>query len=168
MPPSRVRAFHVLIQNLAASVPASWLLSRILRYTDRLTLALTGGRKTLTGMLAGLPVIQVTTTGAHSGKLRTSLLVAIDDPASPGRLALVATNFGQHHFPSWYFNLKKDPRAVCTLDGQATACLAHEAAGDEYDRFSQLANGVYRGYASYRQRAGRRIPIMVLERETRP
>ncbi len=143
-------------------------MAHLLRYMDRIVLRLSGRRRTLTSMLAGLPVIEVTTTGARSGKPRTSPLVPILDPANPERFALVASNFGQHHFPSWYFNLKKYPRAVCTVDGRARNYVVKEASGAEYERFSQYATQTYLGYALYRQRAGRRIPIMVMEPDGAP
>jgi deazaflavin-dependent oxidoreductase (nitroreductase family) len=107
----------------------------------------------------------VTTTGARSGRPRTSPLLAIGDRAQMGSFALIASNWGQHQFPSWYFNLKRDPRAVCNMNGQAATYLAHEATGEEYQRFWTYAVETYYGYTLYRQRAGRRIPIMVMEKE---
>lgn len=156
------------IQALSSTAVGAWLLARVLRYLDRFALRLSGGRRTLTSMLAGLPVVQVTTTGARTGKPRTSALVPIRDRSNPERFALVASNFGQHHFPAWYFNLKKNPRAVCSVDGQTRNYVANEAGGDEYERFSKYATETYAGYALYRQRAGRRIPIMVMEPEPKP
>ncbi len=116
-------------------------------------------------MLTGLPVVMVTTTGARTGQHRTSPLAPIPDPERVGRFALIASNFGQHRLPAWYFNLKKNPRAVCSADGRGVPYVAHEAAGDEYDRFWGYAVDIYFGYALYKQRAGRRIPIMVMELE---
>lgn len=153
------------MQNLAMSGPGSWALARVLRHADRLVLRLSAGRTTLSMMLTGLPVAMITTTGARSGLPRTSPLVRIGDPERPGRFALIASNFGQHRLPSWYFNLKKSPRAVCTTDGRREPYVAHEAAGDEYDRFWGYAVDIYFGYALYKQRAHRRIPIMVMEPE---
>ncbi len=140
-------------------------MARVLRYLDRLVVSLSAGRASLTSLLTDLPVVMVTTTGARSGLPRTSPLAPIRDPEHAGRFALIASNFGQHHFPAWYFNLKKNPRAVCTVDGRREPYVAYEAAGDEYDRFWGYAVDIYFGYALYKQRAGRRIPIMVMEPE---
>ncbi len=167
MPPVRYSPLQAIIQKFAASSAGSWLLGRVLRYLDRLTLRLSGHRTTLTLILAGLPVMMVTTTGARSGLPRTQPLAPIRDPAEPRRFALIASNFGQHHFPGWYYNLKKNPRAVCASNGLAGSYRAHEASGDEYNRFWAYATDVYFGYRLYRQRAHRRIPIMVMEREDR-
>ena len=75
----------------------------------------------------------------------------------------MASNFGQQHYPAWYFNLKANPLATCTLRGQAGEYLAHEAEGAEYDHYWQLAQAAYAGFPLYKERAShRRIPIMVL------
>ncbi len=153
------------MQHLAASKPSSWVLAHVLHRVDRTVLRLSAGRATLSTILTGLPVATVTTTGARSGQPRTSPLALIQDPERLGRFALIASNFGQHRFPAWYFNLKKNPRAVCTVDGRREPYVAHEAAGDEYDRFWGYAVDIYFGYALYKQRARRRIPIMVMEPE---
>ena len=162
MMPTRYATFHSLIQTLAASRPGSWFLSRVLRPMDRLLLKLTRGRLSLTALLAGLPVVMVTTTGARTGLPRTLPLLPIWEPSQPGTFALIASNWGQHHFPAWYFNLKKNPLAVCSLDGHVSRYRSHEAAGEEYERFWAYATATYFGYALYRQRAGRRVPVLVL------
>ncbi len=160
--------WHTLVQKLSSSAPGSWVLAHGLRYLDRFVVWISRGRTSLTGILAGVPVVMVTTTGARSGRSRTSPLLPIWDREQAGRFALIASNWGQHHFPAWYFNLKKNPRSVCIISGQTAEYFAHEAAGDEYDRFWGYAVDMYFGYALYRQRAGRRIPILIMERAGEP
>ncbi len=159
----RYSPFHVFVQRMASTAAGSWFLGRVLRYLDRVTLLLSGGRLTLTVLLSGLPVVMVTTTGTRTGRPRTQPLAPIFDARASGRFALIASNWGQHRFPSWYYNLKKNPRASCSMDGRTEICVAREAAGEEYDRFWACATEAYLGYRLYRQRAGRRIPIMVME-----
>ncbi|HEX8992853.1 MAG TPA: nitroreductase/quinone reductase family protein [Anaerolineales bacterium] len=165
MPPIRYSYFHAMIQKAASSAAGAWFLGRVLRYLDRITLLLSGGRLTLTTTLAGLPVVMVTTTGAHTGQPHTQPLAPIRDPRAPGRFALIASNWGQHRTPAWYYNLRKNPRASCTMDRQTSTYVAREASGEEYDRFWTCATETYIGFHLYQQRAGRRIPIMVMERE---
>jgi len=157
------RSIQALVRRLASTRPGSWILSRSLPSVDPVILRLTRGRHTLTSLLAGVPVVMVTTRGAHSGNRHTVPLLPIHDPDNPERFALIASNWGQPRFPMWYFNLKAHPQAHCALDGRRAIYLAHEAQGEEYERLWRAAVGLYRGYALYRQRAGRRIPIMVME-----
>ncbi len=165
MEPRHYGPVHALVQRLASSAPGAWLVAHVLHTLDRLTLKFTGGRTTLTSLLTGLPVIWVTSVGAHSGQPRTRPLLPVHDPQHPGRCALIASNFGQHHFPAWYYNLKKNPQGTCLVDGRIVKFTAREAAGEEYGRFWRYATNTYFGYALYKKRAGRRIPIMVLEKE---
>ncbi len=105
----------------------------------------------------------VTTLGAKSGLPRTVPLLYIASEDDPSTFALIATNFGQERYPAWYFNLKANPRAVCTLNGETREYLAHEAKDEEYQRYWELAVNTYFGYNLYKQRIHTRpIPIIVL------
>ena len=117
----------------------------------------------MTGLFTGLTVVIVTATGAKSGLPRTLPLLCIRDEQDSATFALIATNWGQEHYPAWYFNLKANPRAVCSIAGKTGQYLAHEAAGEEYARYWQDAADTYKGYPLYKQRIhGRKIPIMVM------
>lgn len=158
------RPIQALIRWLASTRPGSAVLSRSLPGIDPLVLRLTRGRATLTSTLAGVPVMMVTTRGARSGKLHRVPLLPVRDPADARRFALIASNWGQRRIPAWYFNLKARPQAECEMDGSTAAYTVHEAQGDEYELFWRAAVEIYHGYARYRERAGRRIPILVMER----
>ena len=108
-------------------------------------------------------MVMVTTTGRRSGKPRTSPLLPIRDPSNPGSFALIASNWGRPHYPAWYFNLKANPQAECDVEGRTRQYAAREAAGEEYERFWEYATETYAGYVLYKQRAGRRIPVLVME-----
>jgi deazaflavin-dependent oxidoreductase (nitroreductase family) len=163
MAQDRYSTFHVAMQRLASSRPGAWFLSRTQHHFDRVLLKLTNNRATLTSIVAGLPVVMLTCTGAKSGLPRTVPLACIRDVSEPDRFAFIASNWGQRHHPAWYHNLKANPRATCSIAGQAGDYIAHEAEGVEYDRFWQAATNTYIGFPLYRQRAGdRHIPIMVM------
>lgn len=151
---------HRLIQRCASSPPGAWLFARVLHHLDRPVLRLTQNRSSLTGALAGLPVVTLTTTGAKSGQPRSVPLVAVQDG---DRLVLFASNFGQKHYPAWYYNLRAHPQATVTWRGQTRAYQAREAEGKEREDYWKRAVKLYAGYAAYEKRVGQRhIPIMVL------
>ena len=84
---------------------------RSLRHLDDLVGRLSKGRHSAPGLLAGLAVLDVTTTGRKSGQPRTSHLIATPYDTT---LALLGTNFGQESTPAWVLNLEADPRATVT------------------------------------------------------
>ncbi len=155
--------FHSFIQKIASSRPGAWFLSRVQHRFDRVFLRLTKNRVTLTGILSGLPVVILTTIGAKSGLRRTLPLLCIRDERDPNTFAVVASNWGQSRYPAWYFNLKANPGATCSIRGQVGEYVAHEADGEEYERFWQCARDTYIGFPLYEQRVGERhVPIMVM------
>ncbi len=147
------------VRRAAASRPgAAFFRTTRIDAQDRLLHRLTGGRATVTGVLAGFPTVFVTTTGARSGRAHTVPLIAVADETRPGRIALVASNFGQSHDPGWCRNLRAVPEA--DVDGERYT--AREVSGEEWERWFDLATALYVGYPLYRSRAGRHIPIFEL------
>jgi deazaflavin-dependent oxidoreductase (nitroreductase family) len=154
-------------QEYAGSPSGALYLSRYLHHIDRFFLKLSGGRRTMTGLLTGLPVVVMTTTGVKSGKQCKSAALCIRDKDDPAKFAVIATNWGQDHHPDWYFNLKAQPKIGCSLEGNEGEYIAHEAFGEEYDKVWQYAIESFNGFTHYKQNAGkRRIPIIMLELET--
>ncbi|GAB2653131.1 nitroreductase/quinone reductase family protein [Prescottella soli] len=150
------------LRSVAGLAPVSWLFARTLHRVDRPVFRITGGRRTLTSMLAGLPVVMLTTTGARSGVRRTVPLLGLPDD---DRIVVIASNYGQADNPSWYYNLRAHPRAEISVAGGAVQEVrAHEVAGTERERLWRLGLSIYPAWAVYEKRAtGRRIPVMVLE-----
>ena len=150
-----------LVQSFGASRGGAWLFSRTLRHLDDLFKRVSGGRASAPGLLAGLPVLEVTTTGRRSGQPRTSYLIAV-----PFRdtLALLGTNFGQTSTPAWALNLEADGHATVSYRQSTCAVVARPATAAEADEVMGTADTVYVGYRKYRQRVtGRRVRIFVLE-----
>ena len=113
--------FHGLVQKIGSSRFGAWFYARTLHHFDRVAFKLSGGRATVTSVLAGLPVVLLTTTGVKSGLPRTLPLLCIRDERNPTTFALVASNWGQTHYPAWYLNLKANPRATCSIRGQTAS-----------------------------------------------
>jgi deazaflavin-dependent oxidoreductase (nitroreductase family) len=155
--------FQRSVQRIAATALGAKVFIHTAHHVDRVVLRVSGGRTTAVGLTAGLPVLTLTTIGAKSGQLRSVPLVGIPDG---DKLVLIASNFGQAHYPAWYHNLKKHPQATVTLNGRTGDYIAREASGEEYERYWERAVSLYGGYAAYKTRTGRRaIPIMVLTPE---
>ena len=158
---ARPAGWQRVMQRVAASRPGSWFFSRTLHYVDVPVLRLSRGRLSIPTLVAGLPVIALTTTGAKTGRTRTTPLVALPDG---DRLVVIASSWGRRRHPSWYYNLRANPEATVTVRGQTATYTAREATQAERERYWQQAVGVYPGYAAYERRAaGRRIPVLVLE-----
>jgi len=155
--------FHASLQKIGSSAPGSWFFSKTQPRIDRVLLNLSNGRTNLTSILSGLPVVVLTSIGAKSGLPRTTPLLGVRDESGTGKIALIASNYGQGHHPGWYYNLKANPHATCSIDGQVGNYIAHEAESDEYAIFWRAAMDLYLGFSQYQERAGERhIPIVVM------
>jgi deazaflavin-dependent oxidoreductase (nitroreductase family) len=145
------------IRRFASSGPGSWLFARILDHLDRPVYRATRRRHTLTSLLAGLPTVVLTTTGARTGRRCSVPLVGLPTPEG---IAVIGSNYGQRHHPAWYHNLRADPDAE--LDGRRVRAV--EVDGERRERIWAQALKAYPGYSTYERRAAhRRIGVFVLE-----
>ena len=157
----RANVIQKALRRLAGSGPGSWLFARVLHRIDRPVYRLTRGRHTFASLLSGIPVVMLTTTGARSGQPRTVPVLGL--PTTEG-LAVIASNFGQHRHPAWYYNLRANPEGSVAVDGQSRRFRAVEAEGDRRRRIWDEGLRVYPGWSQYERRAGnRRIAVFVLD-----
>lgn len=155
------RWWHPLVQKFAATPLGIWLLSGILHRIDKPLLRLSRNRTSFTSILAGLPVIVLTTTGAKSGLPRQTPLVALTEEA---RIILIASYFGSTRHPAWYHNLRANPEVGVSHSDTSGQYLARLSSGEEREHYWQMAASLYPGYELYKQKAGdRQIPVVVLE-----
>ena len=126
----------------------------------RTVLSLSGGR--IGRDFMGMPVLELTTTGAKSGLPRTSVLTS---PVQEGdTLVIVASRGGDPQHPAWFHNLKANPAVEVAWRGGATRPMrARVADADERARLWPLVTKRYSGYAQYQERATREIPLVLLE-----
>lgn len=163
MKQNKYSLLNILIQRFASTKSGAWFGAQFLHHSDRLALLVTGGHKTITAVISGLPIVILTTTGAKSGMPRTIPLVRIPDDRSATRFALIASNWGQHSNPAWFYNLKACPQALCNIDGIEGIYVGSEAEGEEYDRLWARAAELYFAFDLYKLHAGnRRIPVMIM------
>ncbi|PKH42697.1 deazaflavin-dependent oxidoreductase, nitroreductase family [Nocardioides alpinus] len=158
---SSANPLHRFVRWAAGTRPGGWVFAHSLRHLDDVVVRLSRGRHSAPSLLAGLAVLEVTTTGRRSGQRRSSHLIATpyDDT-----LALLGTNFGQASTPAWVLNLEADPHATVTYRGTTREVTARAATPAETEEVFALAGQFYPGYLSYRQRVGgtRRIRAFVL------
>jgi deazaflavin-dependent oxidoreductase (nitroreductase family) len=154
-------AFQRANQRLGSTKPGAWTFSSVLPPLDRLVHRCGKGGTSLPAVLAGLPVIMVTTTGRKSGQPRLTPLISVplgDD------LTLLGTNFGQTNTPAWVLNLEADPRCTVEYHGTTLAATARPATDPEREATWAASAGIYGGYRKYQQRVqDRTIRIFVLE-----
>lgn len=139
----------------------TWLYIRIQQPMDQLVYRMTKGRTTLSSLLSGLPVVMLTTTGAKTGEERT---VSVLGFCEGDRVVVIASNYGQPSYPSWYHNLRAHPEATVTVDRASYQVEARELTGQDYDDWFERAAKQYPGFVVYRDRAShRRIPVLALD-----
>ena len=112
------------------------------------------------GTLAGKPVIILTFKGAKSGKIRKTPLMRIEHN---GIYAVVASNAGAPTHPFWYKNIVANPIVELQDGAVKQDSRVREVSGEEKTEWWERADAAYPEFPAYRARAGREIPVLVLE-----
>lgn len=112
--------------------------------------------------LAGMPVLELVTTGRRSGEPRAVLLTS---PLQRGdALVVVASRGGDDQHPAWYLNLVAHPEVEVALRGGPRRPMrARVAEGDERAEMWADITRRHRNYAGYQRKTDRQIPLVVLE-----
>lgn len=118
----------------------------------------TGGREG--GTLEGRPVVILTMTGATSGKIRKTPVMRIE---SDGSYLAVASAGGASRNPAWYYNLIVHPDVRLQDGAEVHFLRAREVFGQEKTEAWKLAESRWPHFPEYRAKAGREIPILLLE-----
>ena len=155
----RPNAFQKLLHRFFMLRSVTAFFAPWIHQLDHAILKLTKGKYTATEIL-GWNIIQLITIGAKTNQPRSLPLVGLFDG---DKIALIASSFGREHNLGWYYNLKKNPDCEVQRNGCSSKYLAHEAEGGERDKYWQLALSYYAGYEKYKERAVRKIPVIVLE-----
>ena len=157
----KITGFHKFVQRLAMIRFNSWWLSKLLYRVDPVIMKRSKGKRSLTTMLTGLPVVIMRSIGAKSGLERITPLVGIYDG---GKLILIASYFGNSKHPAWFYNLKANPKVSVEYKGEEIEYISTEVIGAERQKYWEIAESYYPGYRNYKQWAGDRvIPVMILE-----
>ncbi|MBU6245509.1 MAG: nitroreductase family deazaflavin-dependent oxidoreductase [Actinomycetales bacterium] len=147
---------QVAMQRVGSTAAGSWVFQRTLYRIDRPLYRWTDGRMTVPGLLTGLPVIMLTTTGAKSGESRTMPVAGIPFGEN---LVVLGTNYAQGRTPGWVINLEKEPRATVAWQSRSVPVIAAAVAAERMDEVWQAASVVYVGFPKYRQRIADTRPV---------
>jgi len=150
-----------IVRRTAATRAMAKLYGVIQQPLDRLLYRLTGGRTTVSSWMGGVKITMLTATGAKSGKSRTLPVLGLPDGDG---MILIASNFGRPRNPSWYHNLRANPRATIVFEGAERELVARSLSGAERDREYERGEEIYPGFTHYRGWAApRTIQILRLE-----
>ena len=114
------------------------------------------------GRFEGAPMVLLHTTGAKSGAERISPLVT--QPDGDGRWLVFASKGGAPTNPDWFHNLKAGGPVSIEVGTETVAVSARILEGDERERYWTKQKQLMPGFAEYEQKAGRVIPVVLLER----
>jgi deazaflavin-dependent oxidoreductase (nitroreductase family) len=154
--------FHRAMRGVAATKAGRIFFRPTAHLLDQLVSRLTGGKRSFAGIAAGLPTVILTTTGAKSGKPCTVALLGIPHPDG---VAVVAANYGDAKHPGWYHNLKANPAATVTIEGDTWDATARLATSVEREEIWAKGVELYPGLTKERVWAGnRQIEAFVLKR----
>ena len=157
----RSRPFHRLVRRTAATRLMAKIYGLIQQPLDRFVYRLTDGATTASSWLAGVEITMLTTTGAKTGRPRTLPLLGLGDGDDT---ILIASNFGRPHNPSWYHNLRTNPRATIVVGDISREVVAYELSGSERERNYRRGEEIYPGFTHYRRwAASRQIPVLRLK-----
>lgn len=149
---------NTTVKKIASSSWGSWILPRTLNRLDRLVSRLT--HISLATIFAGLPVTQLTTRDATSGRPHTVPLVTV--PLGK-EIILIASNWGRASHPTWYRNLKANPTVSVSYRNQSGEYRAREIEGELRTEYWRKAVEIYPGFDAYQKHSGDRlIPVILL------
>jgi deazaflavin-dependent oxidoreductase (nitroreductase family) len=136
------------------------LMLKCMNGAHRLILKASGGR--LGWDAAGMPVLELTTTGRKSGQRRSVMLTS---PVQEGdTFVVVASRGGDDFHPAWFLNLRADPAVEVKLkDGRKRPMRARVATPEERERLWPQVTSAYKTYAGYQRKTDREIPLVLLE-----
>lgn len=105
-------------------------------------------------------VVLLVTRGRKSGRRRAAVLPVFE---IDGRRVVVGSKGGAPADPGWVHNLRHDPAVEFFVERQRKRGRARESQGNERAvLWAELTRRVPL-YADYQARAGRQIPVVVLE-----
>jgi deazaflavin-dependent oxidoreductase (nitroreductase family) len=146
-------------RRLVASAPGTAAHRTIGARVDAWLLRASGGR--VSAGLGVIPLVDLISTGARSGRPRHAALVYFTDGDD---VILTASSYGRARHPGWYHNLVAHPACELRTGRHGGRFVARETAGADRDRLFALAERHYAGYTGYAAATDgvRTIPVLRL------
>jgi deazaflavin-dependent oxidoreductase (nitroreductase family) len=116
----------------------------------------------VSGVLAGTPMILIHHIGARSGMERVTPLACTPQP--DGRYVIVASSGGSPTHPSWYHNLKANPRIEVEVGSQTFTVLAEELDDTARAELWPKLVAANPSIGEFETKTTRQIPLLVLTR----
>jgi deazaflavin-dependent oxidoreductase (nitroreductase family) len=108
-----------------------------------------------------MPVLELTTVGAKSGKSRSVMLTS---PINhEGNAVIIASKGGAPESPAWFHNLVANPDVTVRMGGTASKKRARVATEAERAELWPKIVASYKGYGGYQEKTDRVIPVVILE-----
>ena len=114
------------------------------------------------GQFAGVPLLLLTTTGAKSGKTRTSPLAYLSEG---GHIYVFAGNRGAPTNPGWYHNLVARPDVTVEVGTEKFAARATVLDDIESERLGSIQLQKIPALAALQAKITRKVPVVLLERK---
>ena len=108
----------------------------------------------------GVPTLLLTTRGRKSGLLRRTPLIFGRDG---NNYMLVASKGGAPKHPLWYLNLVANPEVEIQVGADKLKARARTATKEEKPRLWKIMADIFPKYNDYQAKAGREIPLIILE-----
>jgi deazaflavin-dependent oxidoreductase (nitroreductase family) len=120
-----------------------------------------GGR--VGGALAGTSIMLIHHVGAKSGIERVTPVAW--NPHGDGRFAIAASNGGSPTHPSWYHNLKANPRIEVEVGTETFTVLAEELEAPAHAELWPKLVAASPSLDEFQAKTTRQIPLLVLTRD---
>jgi deazaflavin-dependent oxidoreductase (nitroreductase family) len=114
------------------------------------------------GPFAGKSLLLLHTVGAKSGRERINPVAYISDG---DRLVIIASKGGAPTNPDWYYNLVAKPLATVEVGTEKLQVRAMVAVEPEQTRLYDKMVEMMPGFAEYKKKTTRIIPVIILTRE---
>ena len=140
--------------------PATSSVDQVNAFNRRVIEEFRANKGTVDGAFAGVPTLLLHTVGAKSGTARIN-------PLAYQRLdngyAIFASYAGRPKHPAWYHNLLAQPEVTIEVGTETVPTTARVAQGTERTTIWEKQKQDLPVFAEYEAKAGREIPVVVLE-----